>query len=405
MIPQVASPSPTAIEATEPVLVPSPVSALSGGVEVWLSWDATELQGLGSIIESFKQEYPGVTVSIAYYASDRVRESLRQAVEAGGGPTLLLGPSMWGPDLLRAGLIHEVGDRVTPEIHARIRPLAWGQAVYQGAILGLPLEMQGVVLYRNTWLVPEPASTLDELLATAQALRQSGQGVGASFDFGFLFSGSQLATCGGGILDEAGELAFRREIGLCWLNLLYTLGAAGPTTINTNEDLTSFELASSAWLIDTTDQALKLSRALGENGLNIDPWPRHEAGGASLIGYVWTENIYLVASAREGDLEAAWAFATYLTTPGAQLMLSDPSGAGHLPVVQAAGVESPIQAQAIDTISRGLPFPLMNDIEAVIDFLERSVDLVIKQGGDPVGALYQAVRGVSRVLGLPLETP
>jgi ABC-type glycerol-3-phosphate transport system substrate-binding protein len=267
------------------------------------------------------------------------------------------------------------------------------------------LELQGVVLFRNPRLVPEPASTVNELLATAQALRQSGQCVGASFDFGFLFSGSQLAVCGGGILDEAGELAFRREIGLCWLDLLYTLGAAGPASINTNQDLTNFELASSAWLIDTADKAPRLARTLGESGLNIDPWPQHETGGSSLIGYMWTENIYLVANAAQGDLEAAWAFATYLTTPGMQLMLSDPSGAGHLPVVEAAAVESAIQAQAIEAISHGLPFPLMNDIEAIIDFLERSVELVVMQGGDPAGALYQAVRGVSRVLDLPLDTP
>lgn len=405
VIPPPASPSPTAMEATEPALVPSPAATLAGGVEVWLSWDAVELDSLALAVESFRQEYPGVTVSIAYYASDRVRERLQQAIDAGGGPSLLFGPSIWGPDLLRSGLIQEIGDLVSPELHARIRPLAWGQAVHEGAILGLPLELQGVVLFRNTRLVPEPASTIDELLATAQALRQSGQGVGASFDFGFLFSGSQLAVCGGGILDQAGELAFRREIGLCWLDLLYTLGAAGPSTINTDQDLTDFELASSAWLIDTVDRAPRLSRTLGERGLNIDPWPQHGTGGSSLIGYMWTENIYLVADAAQGDFEAAWAFATYLTTPGVQLMLSDPLGAGHLPVVEAVGVESALQAQAIEAISDGLPFPLMNDIEAIMDFLERSVELVVRQGGDPAGALFQAVRAVSRLLDLPLDTP
>jgi maltose-binding protein MalE len=328
-----------------------------------------------------------VEVSVSYFPADELQAAFESASSGSIAPSVLLGPAAWGPELYAQGLVQEVDDLVDPELRQAVYPIAWGQVAIEGALVGLPIELQGVVLYRNGKLAGEPAATLEDLIAAAQTLSPQGAGL----DFGFVYSASQLAACGGGLFGPEGEPGFGGSVGLCWLGLLTEFSRAGPVTFNSDQDLELFESGQVAWLMETTARADRLRQAIGESNLVVDPWPVYAATGDRMAGFVWTENAYLSAALDPKDLEVAWAFARFVVSPQAQRILSETLGIGHVPVLQSLEVDQPRLSQARAILSRGVPMPRTQDLTPIAEALEWAARVVAVQGGDPAVALEGAL--------------
>jgi ABC-type glycerol-3-phosphate transport system substrate-binding protein len=396
--PTTAPATPTAV----PTQAPTPTSSVRGKVTLWLSWNPLELATLQQVIAVFHERYPEVTFAIAYYPEEELRAALESAPLEGNAPSIVFAPSSWGPRLRQSGVIMDLINIADVELQATINPLAWSQVAYDSVILGLPIEILGVFLFRNRSLVQEPAATLDELIAVTQQLKDD-RDIGAGLDYGFTFSVSQLAACDGHLLDENGELAVNNEIGICWLRLLRSLRDAGQVTFNTDDDLQLFEAGRSAWLIEKSSEVPHMEKVVGANNIAIDPWPVYNETGKRLAGFVWTENAYLVEGSTPVDFEASWAFVRYLLTPEAQLLLSDPNSAYHLPVLNGLELTDVLQAQMSASLPSGVSLPLVVNLDLYFEPLEGAVRWMAIHGATPELALDTAARKIEQALDINRE--
>jgi maltose-binding protein MalE len=388
-VPRTATPQPTP--------TPDPKVLIQGTVRLWLDWNPMELDSLGKVISAFHDQYPGVTFAISYYPYDDLRSALELAATEDNAPTMIFAPSSWGPELWQDGLLLDLTIQVAHDPLASIDPLAWNQVNYDGAVIGLPLERQGIVLYRNRLIVTEAAGTLEELVSKGQQLKGD-ESVGFGLDFGFMYSASQLAACNGKLFDTEGNLDLDVEVGYCWLRLLSTFRDAGRVWFNSDEDLALFEAGSSGWLIESTLESLRLSQLDGVRDLVIDPWPLYSETGYRLAGFVWTENLYLIKGASPEDVEASWTFASFLLSPEAQIMLSDPAGANHLPALGDLILSDEMQIQMMASLASGVPLPLQPDLSLYIEPLEGAVRAVSVQGASPELALDIAFTKIEQIL-------
>ena len=381
----------------------SPTPAIGGTVRLWLDWNPAELEALESVINSYRQIHPGTKFELIYLPSDRLRPAFETAAANGEGPSLLVGPSSWGLVMHEAGLLRDVGPLVLPELADAVHRLAWQQVALGDLVAGLPFELRGTVLYRNTLIAAQPADTVEALLNEAAEARLTGL-AGAVLDLGFDRAAPFLHTCKGQLVTDERVDPIERPAGLCWLRLLDRLGSAGRPTLNTDEDRQAFAAGDSVWLIDSTEAMNELMTALGEGAIAIDRWPLYEATGEALSGYVWTENLYFPAAASDGDFEAAWSFAVYLLSPEVQRRLSENPAVRHLPVIPAVEPADALLLQAARAFDMGQRLPDPRPLEDIVPHLSTAIRLVVSQGGDPELALELALEEIRKAR-IPTATP
>jgi maltose-binding protein MalE len=398
-------PTPTATIAPTPAATPTEAptptvpegSPLRGVVRVWLSWDPQELESLERVVRSFQLEYPEITFEIAYFPQESLKEAFLNAGTGPSSPTLLFGPSIWGPELWVRGVLLDLQGRLGAELQQTIDPVAWSQVVYRDAVIGLPLERHGVVLYRNRAWADDPAGTTQAWREAASDLRE-GENVGLALDYGFRYSASQIAACDGELLDEDGGLLIQGEVGICWMNLLRDLRQVGRVTFNSDENLDLFLGGQAAWLLDGTWNIDRLRREIGEDRLVVDPWPVFSETESPLRGFVWTENVYLRPTQSASDLEASWAFVRFLLNPDAQMQLADPTAARHLPALAQLDLQDPFQMQAQRALASGVGLPLIPNLDLYMEPIEGAVRSVAIQGANPELALTIAVTKIEQAL-------
>ncbi len=363
---------------------------MQGHITIWLSWSPEELNTLQELMRAFQARHPAVSFSLVYLPRESLLARFQEALQAGEQPTLLLGPSSWAPALWRGGWLLDATPLLTQDLQEAVLPDAWSQVTVDGARVGVPLNLEGVVLYRNAALVDQAPATVADLVQAAAALRGGGK-VGASLDFGLLYSAAHLSACGGRLFDAEGDLALDLESGTCWLTLLQQLAGAGPGVVDTEEDRLAFQEGRSAWLVESTLARRDLLAVLPKGNLRVDPWPVYQATGKPLRGFLWTENAYLPLTASGPDLEATWSFLQFLLDPGNQQFLSDPLGAGRVPVV--AGVEplDPLAREIQAALAGGEPRPFALEGEQDLRPLVSAVRLAALQGGDPRLAMELAL--------------
>lgn len=391
---------PTAAVSPLPSPTPTPPP---GKVTIWLDWSPAELEALGGIIEDYVEMHPGTRFQVIYQRPGTLQAEFEAAAGSGEEPSILIASSELGPGWVEEGLIRDVSNFVLPEHREALQPMAWEQVARGEEITGLPLELQGTVLYRNSSLAPEPADTVDELLAASRESREAGR-AGASFDLGFRRAAPFLRTCKGELRADERVDPVGRPQGLCWLRLLDRLGGAGPVTFDTGEDKEAFLAGQSMWLLGSTDELLELQEGVGAENLAVDPWPLYTPTGEMLTGYVWSQNAYFPKAAPDEDFEAAWSFSIHLLAPENQRLLSNASGVRHLPTHSEVALEDPLMGAASRVLLGGLPLPDQAALEDVVRELETAVRLVVGQGGDPELALDLALNEI-RAARIPTVTP
>jgi ABC-type glycerol-3-phosphate transport system substrate-binding protein len=382
-LPESHSPTPT---RSAPTVTPSPTGTseplLRGTVELWIDWTQDEINALYSNLQRFQSQFPLVEISISFHTPDHLLSDFQVAVRNGEGPDLLIGPSEWGDLLLAEGMIRDISDRVLQELIATLHPLAWQSVTRGRAIIGLPLTMEGIVLYRNTALVDSPPETLDDLIESALAVEEAGNRRGM-FDLGFFNSGAFLQSCGGKLVDDFGGLALSPQAGECWLGILDDWSQAGRAVFNTDEDYEAFAQGEIPWLIDDSTKAEELFSALGEDGLAIDPWPIYSPIERRLLGYAWTRNIYFASSTEATQFDAAWVLARYLLTEDIQLSLAKVRSGRQFPVLKEAEFEERSLHEMLLALNENIALPLYPEFAVFAEVLEEAAVDVTQRGYDP----------------------
>ncbi len=372
--------TPTA--ASTPTQIAEPTPASTGEILIWLDWAPKEMEALQEIIRSFSREYPAVDFSLSYYPSDELLSAFEEASRAGTPPTFIFGPSLWGPRLYDGEMILDPSSMVNAELERRIHPTAWTQVTYDNHMLGLPLEFQGMVLFRNRSRAAEAPRTFERWIEVGRNQLEGGQ-TATVLDFGFDFSAPQLSICDGSFIGTQGEIALELPQGICWLEVMSDLRAIGPAVMNSDEDLSRFLAGESAWLIEESSRIDELTHALGITNLKVDPWPLYMPADRHLQSLVWTENIYLSNGIPAKNLEVTWAFVEHIYSSEAQARLSDFQGAAHIPVDTTVEIIDSNMVEIASMLHSGVPLSLWIDSEDHIKAIQDAVEDVVFQGVEP----------------------
>jgi maltose-binding protein MalE len=358
-----------------------------GTVSLWHAWKEEEIEGLNAVITAFQAKYPDVQFDVLYVPFDDLRGKYETAAATGGGPGLLIGAADWGPAMYDAELLADITGFTKSNFLATINEAALGAVKYDGALIGLPQTIKGVVMYRNTSIIAEAPATYDDLVAAAVAAT-AGDVVGADLEYGFFFAAAHLDGIGGALLDKNGDPAFNNEKGVEWLNLLNSFKDAGPTEYYTDNDVNLFKAGQAGLIIDGTWNMAGLAEAIGAENLAIDPWPAYGTEeGVHLSGYVQTENIYLNYNAEGDDQMAAWKFMEFFLSTEAQAILA---GIGHIPATMGVEVTDPLMLQAAEAFAGGAAFPVIPEMGAYWGPMDTALKSVFDEGADPATVLATA---------------
>lgn len=383
-----------------PLPTPSPVDespSVRGEVVIWTSYKPLELESLQAAIDIFAAANPEIAFALAYYPENTLLDAFQTLAPLGRGPSILIGPSVWGPELYEQGRVLDLGSLIDAGLEEDVYSAAWAQARTGFAATGLPLELKGVVLYRNRSLAPEAPATVADWVA-AQAEVSQANGYETQLEMGFTYSGAFISTCGGQLEGLSDRSQMWGPVGLCWLELLNDLAAESQPVFNSDEDFQAFAASENPWLIDLAERRPELRTAIGPENLTVDPWLVYSPRSLPLQGYVWTENLYLAAGTSSVNLEAAWAFARFMLSTEAQTIMADPSRAGHIPVVSSVELSDPLMVESSAMLRSGVPLPLEFTDQEFLEALETAALNVIQQGSNPAFALNFAQES----LGLPV---
>jgi len=384
----------------EPALssTPTPTEVvISGTISLWHSLEAPQIPALLRQISAFQEVYPNVYFDVLYVPRVDLRGAFEEAAREGSAPTILIGSGEWGPEFYDQGMVAGLDDLAGSDLLNTLNPAAVGAARHQGRLIGLPVWIDGVVLYRNRSIIPKAAETFDELVLLAQQATQ-GEMVGAYLERSFYFSGAHLYGLGGALFSETGEPVFNSPAGLEWLDLLRSFEGAGPTDFFTDNDLNLFKEGKAGFLIDGTWNRNALAEAIGPQNLAIDPWPIYARG--ALSGFLRTENIYLSPRALDESHKISWLFCEFLLAPEAQSAFGD---VGLIPAISGSPV-NPVAGQLI--ISDGLihqamralvgaaPYPNEPAMSLYTTRLDIALRSVFEGSASPSAALQEAENAV-----------
>jgi maltose-binding protein MalE len=378
--PQVA---PTEVPPTEAPTEPPPPPSLSGTITLWQSWKDTEIASLNDVIAAFQAANPDVKFDVLYVPFDDLKGKYETATATGGGPTVLIGAADWGPGYYNSTLVADLSADLDDAFLSTINQAALGAVKYQGAIIGLPETLKGVVMFRNKTIVADAPTSLDDLITKAKAAT-SGDVNGAVLEYGFFFSAAHLDALGGTLMTDAGDPAFNDDKGVAWVDEILKFKDAGQVTNYTDDDVNLFKAGTAGIIIDGTWNTSALAEAIGADNLVIDPWP------TGLSGYVQTENIYLNANATDADREAGVAFIKFFLSTEAQTLLADPTKAAHIPAIEGVEVTDPLMKESVAAFAGGAAFPVIPEMGAYWDPMNNALKKAMTEGVDAQTALQEA---------------
>jgi maltose-binding protein MalE len=362
---------------------------MKGVVSLWHSWSDAEIRAFLDVIKGFRETHPDVQFDVLYVPFDELKTKYESAVGLGQGPSLLIGPSEWGPSLFDSDLIQDVSGFLKPELLSSLNSAAEEEVRYHGATIGLPFALHGVLLFRNKLLIGEAQTTFHDLVTASQSVTRGGY-VGAYLDRGIFFSGAHLNGIGGHLMDENGNPTFNNQAGIEWLDLLNSFENAGPVEFNGDQDIEYFQEGKVGYVVDGSWNTIAFSNSIGFENLAIDPWPTYRQG--HLSGYIQTENVYLNANIPESDVTPTVSFMEYILNNEPQSILAE---AGFIPAVPDTQVSNPLIQQQMDAFSKGTAYPVSPEAELYWDPIEAAMISVFENKADLVAALQGASEAIT----------
>lgn len=388
--PEAQPTQPPAAEPTkaEPTKAPAPTEppapkGVTGTITLWHAWKENEIESLNEVIAAFQALNPEVKFDVLYVPFDDLKGKYETATATGGGPTVLIGAADWGPGFYDAALVADLSADLDKDFLATINEAALGAVQYKDALIGLPQTLKGVVMFRNKTIVPEAATTLDDLIAKAKAAK-SGDVQGATLEYGFFFSAGHLSAIGGKLMEANGDPAFNDAKGVEWVKNILKFKDAGTYFNYSDDDVNLFKAGKSGVIIDGTWNMSSLAEAIGAENLAIDPWP------TGMSGYVQTENIYLNENATGDDRAAGLEFIKFFLSVDAQTLLADATKAGHIPATKGVEVTDPLMKAATEAFAGGTAFPVIPEMGAYWDPMNNALKKAMDEGVDPAVALQEA---------------
>jgi multiple sugar transport system substrate-binding protein len=384
-------------------------------IEYWQYIFDTRVQAMDVLIENFEAANPGITVRHQTFPYADYRTRVAAAIPAGQGPDVVQLFYGWLTDYIDAELVQPLPtDVFAPErIEAEFFPMV--QAMRVGdAYMALPTAVRSLALFYNTRMFEEagietPPATLDEMLATAQALTQR-DGSGNITAVGI--------TTGMNAQDHhwLREVLFRQFGAVPYTDDYQTVTYNTPEGVAALEFYTGLETEHRVTVAGFMDEPQAAFRA-GRAGMHIDgsfrigalqetrgldwavaPLPAGPDGTQSNYASYW---VNAITSKAEGEkLEAAVKFMEYITSEEAmQIWLEI---VGELPArPSAAMTEANLADPVYGPFIQGLEYAqttIFADETAQRQVLLDAVQRVLLEGASPADSLAAAAEAEQAIL-------
>ena len=140
-----------------------PAEAAGGTLTVWV--DAERVDALQAAADAYSEE-KGVEVELVGKDNADIKDDFIQQVPTGKGPDITMGAHDWLGELSTNGVVApiELGDSAADYL-----PVAIDASTYEGTTYMLPYAVENIAVLRNADLVPEAATSFDDMIAKGQA--------------------------------------------------------------------------------------------------------------------------------------------------------------------------------------------------------------------------------------------
>lgn len=372
----------------------------TGELTVWV--DAERVDALQGAADAYTAE-TGVTVNLVGKDNADIKDDFIQQVPTGEGPDITMGAHDWLGELSTNGVVAplELGDSAGDYL-----PVAIQAATYEGTVYMLPYAVENIAVLRNADLIPEPATSFDDMIAkgTAAGLTQPfvvEQGAEGNpyhlYPFQTAFGAPVFGTDAEGNYDPA-DLQIGNAGGEEFATWLGSQGKNGTGVFNTDID---GDIAKQAFLDGTAAFWLTGPWNVGaaiDGGVNvaIDTVPSPTDAPAQPFAGV---KGFFVSAESENKVAANDFLVNYLGTEDVQLELFE---AGNILPALSAAAETASSDPIIEGFAavgaEAVPMPAIPAMGSVWQYWGIAQAEIIN-GADPIATWQKLTADVQAAIG------
>lgn len=352
---------------------------LEGSVVLWHSWAGREADALNEILGQVQGANPSLAIETLFVAYADLEQSYIEAVQAGGGPDLVLAPNWWLGNLVDTQAVAPIDELVNDQELSAYWPATVENLSWFGRAYGIPVNFELVSLFYNSSLVdPQNLPNSLEAMLTASTEDASGtMGIGLYNSLYHLYWG--FPAFGAQMLDAQGKVILDQSPGAAgYLTWLIQMDQAPNVYIDLDYGMIidRFKKGEFAFFVDGPWSIPELQQALGEN-LQVAMLP-HGPNGPSKP-WLSADGYFLNPNRPEDEQKLAAAAALALTDSQSGIRLAQ-IGA-KLPANQQVPISDPLLSGFMSQARDAEPMPSTPEIYQVLGY-----------GGD---MLVKALNGVS----------
>jgi arabinogalactan oligomer/maltooligosaccharide transport system substrate-binding protein len=306
---------------------PSASTGGDTGGELLIWADDKRAAALKPLADKFGQEN-GVKVTVEAISKDII-PNFKTASQAGTGPDIVVWAHDVIGDLVRNGTI----DPVQAADTSAFDPLAVKGMTFDGQLYGIPYSVENIALFRNTDLVPDVPTSMEDLISKGQALVKAGKAkeimslqVGQTGDAYHIYplfasgGGSFFAPTANGDPDPKTVTVDSPE-SIAAGEKIKAIGEKGDKALKTSIDGTNaiplFFNKQAAFLISGPWAVADIKKAgIKYDITHIPQWD----GGKQASPFIGVNGFYLASKGKNKALAQEFA-ANYLTTKDVQVAL------------------------------------------------------------------------------------
>ncbi|MGZ6269558.1 MAG: extracellular solute-binding protein [Candidatus Limnocylindrales bacterium] len=207
---------------------------------------------VAAMTKAFNVDHPNITIVPEFVAYDALHDKIVTAQVGGGGVyDLILVDTPWPAEMVKAGIITDITDKIPSDFTTGVFDAAWTAAKYNGKIYGVPWINDTKFFFYNEKLLGDAGittapKTWDEVEADAKAIKAKGEvkyPIIASWKQAeaVICEWTQLAAVMGGsdFVDAQGNAKFNQGGGLAALKFMKKMldeGLVDPASLGSTED-------------------------------------------------------------------------------------------------------------------------------------------------------------------------
>ncbi len=361
----------------------------TGRLLLWHSLGERDAAVLDQILDRYEDLHPGMTVVRENIPVVEIVTQYERRVEEGLGPDMMLITDYRLVPLLAQGKIRDLS-AYDIDLSA-YDPLALDQAKYQEKIVGIPFSTFTQVLCYNRRQVTNPPTTLDQVMADAEA----------GYRFGLQASFSELAwtmpAIGGSFFNESNQVEIHEEELANWLAWLVKANEQPNIIINVDMGQLeeAFVVGELDFLVCPSEQIPDLQEALGQDTLGVAPLPAQP--GNTAMAYFTTEIIIFSPAAAPDSIDQAVNLAKFLADPAQQTTLALETQS-QIPVNLEVDIDSrlaPLEAVLLAQPKVAAPLDFTEWELLSLELAEPYIGRVLAGELEPAKAAYEITRRVN----------